>query len=96
MSIRVGTVININDAYNSYQRQLKQLKRKKAETTNPKDKKACDDAIKSIELEIEEFLQLIIPDPECSKVSPYLSKGYDYLYLLDAQDSEEKELDIEG
>ena len=97
MSIRVGTVVNINEAYNNYQRQIKQLKQRKAETSNLKEKKQCDDEIRMTEMEVEEFLQLIIPDPERSSVSSNLAKGYDYLHVISSQDTEEdKKLDMEG
>lgn len=90
MSIRVGTVVNIDNAYNSYKRQIKQLKEKKADAKNNGEKAYYDTQIRMTEMELNEFLQLIIPDPETSNISPYLAKGYDELY------SNEHSLDVEA
>ena len=90
MSIRVGTIVSINDAYNSYQRQIKQLKSRKIKSTDPKEIKQIDYSIKMLEMEVDEFLQVVIPDPQLSKKSPYLAIGYDSLYS-----NEPTSLDIE-
>lgn len=79
MSIRVGTIVNVNDVYNNYRRQIKILKEKKTHAHSKAEKAKYDDAIRMTEMEVQDFLQLILPDPEPSKVSPYLSKGYDTL-----------------
>lgn len=79
MPIRVGTVVNINNAYNDYQKRIKYLRRKREVAKNSKEVQQINDDIKMIELEVNEFLQLIIPDPEPSKISPYLAKGRDSL-----------------
>lgn len=80
MSVRVGTIISINNAYNSYQRQIRQLKNRKAVSTNPREIKQIDDNIRMLEMEVDEFLQVVLPDPQLSKKSPYLAIGYDSLY----------------
>lgn len=91
MPIRVGTVVNINNAYNDYQKRIKYLRRKREVEKNSKEVQQINDDIKMIESEVNEFLQLIIPDPEPSKISPYLAKGYDSLY----SNIEHSKLDVE-
>lgn len=80
MSIRVGTIINVNNAYNNYQRQIRQLKNRKLVSANLKEVKQIDDNIRMLEMEVDEFLQLILPDPQPSKVSSYLAIDYDSLH----------------
>ena len=91
MPIRVGTIVSINNAYNDYQKRIEYLKRKREVAKDLKETQQINNDIRMIESEVTEFLQLILPDPEPSKSSPYLAKEFDSLY----KDSSNT-LDIEG
>ena len=82
MAIRVGTIINVINAWNIYNQKVKAYTQKKSEAKawgDVQKAKYWQDTIDMTKAEMEEFKEILIPDPIPSKQSAYLSQDYDIL-----------------
>ena len=82
MTIKVGTIINVMNAWNTYNQKMKAYTQKKNEAEawgDVQKVKYWQDTIDMTKAEMEEFKEILIPDPIPSKQSAYLSQSYDTL-----------------
>ena len=61
--IRVGTIVNVMKAYQTYQNKLNTYIQKRDSATTNKERQYWQDTINMTEEEINDFMKVIIPDP---------------------------------